>query len=121
MRLGYVVLYVTDPEACLDFWTTKVGMVAKSSKQAGDFNIVKVGFADQQFAFELVPLALMQNNPDGLDLATPSIAFHADDLAALRDKLSGAGIQVSPLGNHGGTPSFAFSDNEGRWFAVTND
>jgi hypothetical protein len=22
-------------------------------------------------------------------------------------------------GEHGGVPSFAFSDNEGRWFAVT--
>ena len=29
MRLGYVVLYVQDPEACLEFWTTKIGMVEK--------------------------------------------------------------------------------------------
>jgi lactoylglutathione lyase len=119
MQIGYVVLYVTNPEACLDFWTTKVGMVEKGSKQAGEFSIVKVGFADQSFSFELVPLALMQNNPDGLDLATPSIAFNVADLAATRDKLEAAGVQVSPLGDHGGIQSFAFSDNEGRWFAVT--
>ena len=120
MRPGYVVLYVTDPDACLDFWTTKVGMVEKGRKHAGDFAIVQVGFADQAFSFELVPLALMANNPNNLDLATPSIAFHVDDLAGTRERLAAAGIQVSELGNHGGVESFAFGDNEGRWFAVTH-
>ena len=119
MQLGYVVLYVTDPDACLDFWTNKVGMVEKGRKHAGDFAIVKVGFADQNFSFELVPLALMANNPNNLDLTTPSIAFHVEDLAGTRERLAAAGIQVSELGNHGGVESFAFGDNEGRWFAVT--
>ena len=119
MRVGYVVLYVNDPKACLEFWVSKVGMVEKDRKQAGDFEIVKIGFADQQFSFELVPLALMQNNPDGLDLATPSIAFHHDDLPAMREQLVAAGVQASEVGEHSGTKAFAFSDNEGRWFAVT--
>ena len=119
MQVGYVVLYVNDAKACLDFWTTKVGMIAKGGKQAGEFEIVKVGFADQEFSFELVPLALMANNPDGLDLATPSIAFKVDDLAATREKLAAAGVTASEVGDHGGMQAFAFSDNEGRWFAVT--
>ena len=114
-----MVLYVTDPEACLDFWTTKVGMVEKGRKQAGEFNIVQIGFADQSFSFELVPLALMKDNPDGLDLATPSIAFNVDDLPATRESLVAAGVQASPVGEHSGIKAFAFSDNEGRWFAVT--
>ena len=120
MRVGYVVLYVKDAEACSTFWTQKVGMVEKGRKQAGDFSIIEVGFADQQFSLELVPLALMANNPDGLDLATPSIAFNVDDLAASHAKLVAAGVQAMEPGEHGGVPSFAFSDNEGRWFAVTN-
>ncbi|MEY2959969.1 MAG: hypothetical protein RLZZ01_2537, partial [Actinomycetota bacterium] len=80
MRIGYVVLYVTDAVACLRFWTEQVGMVEKYRQEAGTFSIVRVGFPDQDVAFELVPLALMQDNPDGLDLATPSIAFRVDDL-----------------------------------------
>ena len=119
MRIGYVVLYVTDPGACLKFWTEQAGMVKKSSKQAGPFEIVQVGFADQQFGFELVPLALMADNPHGLDLATPSIAFHDEDLDSARAKLIAAGIQATDIGNQGGVTSFAFPDNEGRWFAVT--
>jgi lactoylglutathione lyase len=119
MRVAYVVLYVTNAPACLDFWVNKVGMVQKSSKQAGGFDIVQVGFANQQFGFELVPLALMKDNPDGLDLATPSIAFNVDDLAATREKLTAAGISASEIAEHSGVTAFAFSDNEGRWFAVT--
>ena len=118
MRVSYVVLYVNDPDACQRFWTEKVGMVEKSRKPAGEFSVVQVGFADQQFGFELVPLQLMQDNPDGLDLATPSIAFQVDDLAATHNSLSTAGVQVADIGEHSDVTSFAFSDNEGRWFAV---
>ena len=119
MHLGYVVLYVKDPVACLSFWTEKVGMVEKDRKHAGGFDVVKVGFADQRFNFELVPLDLMKNNPDNLDLATPSIAFSADDLGAMRENLIAKGIQATDIADHGGTTAFAFPDNEGRWFAVT--
>ena len=75
MKVGYVVLYVNDSEACRRFWVEQVGMVEKRRYEADAFTIVQVGFADQTFAFELVPLAVMKDNPDNLDLATPSIAF----------------------------------------------
>ncbi len=119
MQVGYVVLYVNDAEVCRRFWIEQVGMVEKRRSEAGSFTIVQVGFADQPFAFELVPLDLMKDNPDGLDLATPSIAFRVDDLEAARAELVGRGVQATEVGDHEGTPSFAFSDPEGRWFAVT--
>ena len=118
MKIGYVVLYVKDPTACFQFWTEKVGMIEKGSKQAGPFSIVRVGFKDQDFSFELVPLELMKNNPNNLDLATPSIAFYVSDLASTRNALLEKGVQATELADHGGTSSFAFSDNEGRWFAT---
>ena len=119
MRVGYVVLYVNDAETCRRFWVEQIGMVEKQRADAGGFTIAKVGFADQSFAFELVPLELMRDNPDGLDLAMPSIAFHVADLEATRATLIERGVQASDVGEHGGTPSFAFSDPEGHWFAVT--
>ncbi|MEY4136764.1 MAG: hypothetical protein RL205_892 [Actinomycetota bacterium] len=120
MRVSYVVLYVNDAELCRRFWLDQVGMIEKDRKQAGDFTIVQVGFADQDFAFELVPLALMADNPYGLDLATPSIALHADDLETTRAHLIEHGVEAMEIGDHGGVMSFAFSDPEGRWFAVTS-
>jgi catechol 2,3-dioxygenase-like lactoylglutathione lyase family enzyme len=94
-------------------------MVEKGRTEAGGFSIAQVGFADQPFAFELVPLELMKDNPDSLDLATPSIAFHVDDVEAAHAALVGRGAQASDVGDHHGTRSFAFADPEGRWFAVT--
>jgi lactoylglutathione lyase len=120
MRVAYVVLYVTDAEVCRRFWVEQVGMVEKSRKEFGEFSIVQVGFADQSFAFELVPLAMMADNPHGLDLATPSIALHADDLESTREIMVERGVEAMEIGEHGGVRSFAFSDPEGRWFAVTN-
>ena len=119
MKVGYVVLYVDDPEVCRRFWVEQVGMVEKRRQEAGGFVIAQVGFADQSFAFELVPLELMKDNPDGLDLATPSIAFHVDDLEAAHAALVERGVQATEVGEHQGMRSFAFSDPEGRWFAVT--
>jgi len=119
MKVGYVVLYVDDAEACRRFWVEQVGMVEKRRTQAGDFTIAQVGFADQPFAFELVPMELMRDNPDGLDLATPSIAFTVDDLEETHTALLGKGVATTDVGERSGTPTFAFSDPEGRWFAVT--
>lgn len=118
MRVGYVVLYVNDAEACRAFWVDQVGMVEKSRMQAGDHVVARVGFADQPFAFELVPRALMKDNPDGLDLATPSICFNDPDLDAAHARLTAKGVQCSPIGDHHGMRTFAFSDPEGKWFAV---
>jgi lactoylglutathione lyase len=119
MRVGYVVLYVTDAELCRRFWVDSVGMIEKDRKEFGEYVIAQVGFADQDFAFELVPLAMMADNPYGLDLATPSIALHADDLEKTRADLVARGVEAMEIGDHGGIMSFAFSDPEGRWFAVT--
>jgi lactoylglutathione lyase len=119
MQVGYLVLYVHDAEACRRFWVEQLGMVEKRRTEAGGFTIAQVGFADQPFAFELVPLEMMKNNPDGLDLATPSICFQVDDLEATHAALVERGVQASDVGEHKGMRSFAFSDPEGRWFAVT--
>ncbi len=121
MKVGYVVLYVQDVGACVTFWTDSVGMVEKGRKPAGDFSIVKVGFADQEFSFELVPLELMKDNPQGLDLATPSIAFYVSDLNSTHSKLAANGVQATEPGAYMGMETFAFCDNENRWFAVIKD
>jgi lactoylglutathione lyase len=119
MRVGYVVLYVKDPELCRAFWVEKIGMVETRRTDAGPFTIVQVGFASQPFALELVPLEMMKDNPHGLDLATPSMCFHDDDLVALRATLVARGVNATEVGELFGRKNFAFSDPEGRWFAVT--
>jgi lactoylglutathione lyase len=118
MKVGYVVLYVKDEKASLDFWIHKVGLVLKDSQKAGDFVINKIGFADQDFSFELVPLQLMENNPDGLNLGTPSICFQTNHLEETHKRLKEKNVKLTEISNHFGTNSFAFSDEEDHWFAV---
>lgn len=119
MKVGYVVLYVENEKDSLEFWTRQIGLVVKASKTAGSFTIHEVGFPHQDFAFELVPLKLMAENPDGLNLGTPSICFRTDDLAELRQQLVKKGVTVTEVSEHFGITSFAFSDPAGHWFAVT--
>jgi lactoylglutathione lyase len=119
MKVGFVVLYVNDTEACRAFWVDQVGMVEKKRSEAGPFVIPQVGFADQDFTFQLVPLEMMKDNPNGLNLGAPSICFQVDDLHAMRARLVEHGVQASEVGEFQGMQNFAFSDPEGRWFAVT--
>ena len=118
MRVGYVVLYVTDVEACRDFWINKVGMELQETTQIPGNAIYRVGFSSQHFSFELVPLALMKENPHGLNLGTPSICFYDENPTALREALISKGITTTEVSDRNGKQNFAFSDNEERWFAV---
>jgi len=118
MHVAYVVLYVENQEACLNFWTNSFGMVVKSQRPAGEFSVIQIGFPTQEFNIELVPLALMQQHEHGLDLATPSMAFRVPDLVASHGELRDKGVTTSDINEQAGIPSFAFCDNEGRWFAV---
>jgi lactoylglutathione lyase len=119
MQVGYVVLYVNDSERCRRFWVEQIGMVERTRTEVAGLTVAQVGFADQAFSLELVPRELMKDNPDGLDLATPSMCFRVDDLDATRDALVARGVKATEAADHHGTRSFAFADPEGRWFAVT--
>ena len=118
MKVGYVVLYVNDTNACLDFWTNQVGMQLINQNAVGEHNVAKVGFKDQDFAFELVPLAMMKDNPNNLDLATPSICFYVKDVESEHHRLKNNKVTCINVNENFGRKGFAFSDNEGRWFAV---
>ena len=118
MRMGYVVLYVDDSEACARFWVDQIGMKIQVQTRVSEFNIFRVGFSERDTGFELVPRELMKENPDGLDLATPSICFYVEDLQEAHKKLGENNVSVTKITNHFDNDNFAFSDNEGRWFAV---
>ena len=118
MKVGFVVIYVGDTDMCARFWTDTVGMVERQRFAVGSLSVMEVGFADQEFSLQLVPLEMMRENPDNLNLETPSIAFRVSDLDAARAQLLSRGVQATEITNDRGPRSFAFPDPEGRWFAV---
>jgi hypothetical protein len=98
-----------------------MGMELQETTQAGDFSIYRVGFADQSFSFELVPLDLMKDNPHGLSLGTPSICFYTKDIPGEHQRLNAADVKTTEITQRGDKSNFAFSDNEDRWFAALED
>lgn len=118
MKLGYVVLYVENTDKAVQFWTTQIGMTVQSVIAAGEYSVVSVAQSSIDVALQLVPLDMMKDNPDNLDLASPSICFYVNNLDAERERLITNGVEVSEIMQRGDVFTFAFSDNEGRWFAV---
>jgi len=46
------------------------------------------------------------------------VVLYVNDAEACRT-FFGRGVQATDVAEHPGTPSFAFADPEGHWFAVT--
>jgi catechol 2,3-dioxygenase-like lactoylglutathione lyase family enzyme len=118
MKLGYVVLYVESTDKSVEFWTAQIGMSVQSVIEFGAYSVVSLSQSPVDVALQLVPLELMNDNPDNLDLATPSICFYVDNLDAERKRLIANGVEVSDIMQHGDVATFGFSDNESHWFAV---
>ncbi len=116
--IGFVVLYLNDTIKGAEFWTTMFGFEVKKEVDANGHKVITVGAKDGQTNFELVPLALMANNPDNLNLATPSIGLLTDDLSTEHGRLKQLGADVFEISNHGGIESFAVLDYEQNAFAI---
>lgn len=118
VNIGYVVLYMNDTEKAAEFWQTYFDFKIKNVVDAGEHKVITIGAADGQTNFELVPLALMADNPYNLNLGIPSICLNASDLQAEHMRLTKLGANVSPIADHGGRDSFAIIDFEQNAFAI---
>lgn len=116
--IGYVVLYLNDTEKAAEFWTKNFEFEVKNTVEAGEHQVITIGAVNSQTNFELVPLALMADNPYNLNLEIPSICLYTDDLEIEHTRLEQLGVTVTPIEDHGGRNSFAVIDLEENAFAV---
>lgn len=117
VEIGYVVLYMKDTEQAAAFWQTNFDFKVKKEQEVGPHKVITIGTVEGQTNFELVPLALMENNPNNLNLAIPSICLHTSDLQAEHERLTALGVRVTDIADHGGRNSFAIFDAEDNAFA----
>ncbi len=118
MNLNYVVLYMKDTELAKDFWTQKIGFELKKTADVASERVYTVGKKGDSPSIELVPLALMAENPHNLNLGTPSLCFKTSDLEAEYVRLKENGVKVTEIMNHGGMQVFTFFDAEEKAFAM---
>ncbi len=118
VQIGYVVLYLEDTIAGAKFWQENFDFEIKGEVEAGEHKVITIGAKDGQTNFELVPLALMENNPFNINLGIPSICLLTDDLQGTHAQLTKGGAEVTEISDHGGKNSFAIIDGEGNAFAI---
>ncbi len=117
-QIGYVVLYLNDTNEGAKFWNKYFNFVTKNSVSAGNHDVITVGSKDGQTNFELVPLAIMEENPYNINLGIPSICLLCDDIKLEHDRLKNLGAEVTAIEEFGDKISFAIIDNEGNAFAI---
>ena len=113
-RFPSVVLDCPDPAVLAEFYGRLLDWKVQLD---GDWAEVRADYGQaicfQQVADYRPPVWPGQEVPQQSHLD-----FVVDDLDAARSTMVAKRIEVSEIGDHGGTRSFAFSDPEGRWFAV---
>lgn len=116
--IGYVVLYVEDTVKTAEFWKKTFDFEIKSEQDANGFKVITIGAKGSQTNFELVPLALMADNPYNLNLGMPSICLYTDDLQVEHQRLTKLGTNVTEISDHGGRMSFAVIDEDSNGIAM---
>lgn len=116
--IGYIVLYVPDSNLASKFWIDTFGFEIKKQATFNGHKVITVGALNSQTNFELVPLELMADNPDNLNLAHPSICLTTADLNLEHQRLSKLGIKTSEILKHGETNTFAVFDCFDNAYAI---
>lgn len=119
LQLGQVMLYVEDLEQAKAFWTEKLGFEVISDVDNGLRIITIAPTDDAHTQIVLHDKKKIQEMSPELNLATPSLMFYGENLAALYEQYKAKGITVGELVSLGFAKVFNFADEEGNYFAIT--
>ncbi|ANE45805.1 glyoxalase [Paenibacillus swuensis] len=118
-KVGQVMLYVNDQEACMKFWTEQVGFTLVNEHSMGDMKwYVIAPTGEAQTSIVLHNKELISKMQPELNLGTPSLLFFSEDLDSLYQNLVEKSITVGEIVNMPTGRVFNFADNEGNYFAV---
>lgn len=117
-KVGQIMLYVNNQEACRDFWTEKAGFELVSEVNMGEmrwFEVAPKGAATTIILHNKEAVAKM--NP-GMNLGTPSLMFFTDSFDNLYSDLKNKNVKVGDIVNLPTGRVFNFADDEENYFAV---
>ncbi|MFS0575755.1 VOC family protein [Sporosarcina sp. 179-K 3D1 HS] len=119
-KLGQVMLYVTNQEDALKFWTEKVGFAVISEEDNGQgMRWIEIApTPEAETSIVLHNKEFIAKMEPGLNLETPSLLFYTEDLETFREKLLKEGVTVGEVMTMPTGKVFNFSDDEDNYFAV---
>jgi len=119
-RLGQVMLYVNDLDACRAFWTDKAGFQVISEEDNGEgMRWIEIApQKDSETSIVLQSKEFVAKFSPELNLGTPSFMFYSDKLDELYSSLTGHNVTVGELVTMPFGRVFNFADVEDNYFAV---
>ncbi|MBD3917304.1 VOC family protein [Paenibacillus sp. PR3] len=117
-KVGQIMLYVNNQDACRDFWTEKAGFEVVNEVNMGEMRWIEIapkGAATTIILHSKETVAKM--NP-GMNLGTPSLMFFSDSFDSLYSDLKNKNVKVGDIVNLPSGRVFNFADDEENYFAV---
>ncbi|MCY9514787.1 VOC family protein [Paenibacillus apiarius] len=119
-KLGQVMLYVSNQDEAVDFWTEKLGFSVISEENNGQgmrwIEIAPTKGAETSIILHNKEF-VAKMSPE-LNLGTPSLMFFSENLDQLHRDLSNKNIKVGEMVTMPSGRVFNFADNEENYFAV---
>ncbi|MBU7591589.1 VOC family protein [Metabacillus halosaccharovorans] len=119
-KVGQIMLYVSNQDEAVNFWTEKVGfhVVAEEDNGEGMRWIEISPTKEAETSIILHNKELISKMEPELNLGTPSLLFFSDNLDELYNGLQDKDVTVGDIVDMPNGRVFNFSDNEGNYFAV---
>lgn len=119
-KVGQIMLYVSNQDEAVNFWTEKVGfhVVAEEDNGEGMRWIELSPTKEAETSIILHNKEFIAKMEPELNLGTPSLLFFSDNLDELYNGLQNKDVTVGDIVDMPNGRVFNFSDNEGNYFAV---
>lgn len=119
-KIGQIMLYVSNQDEAVKFWTEKVGfsVITEEDNGQGMKWIEIAPSKDVETSIILHNKELVAKMSPGLNLGTPSLMFFTENLEKLYNDFLNKNITVGEIVTMPSGRVFNFSDNEGNYFAV---
>ncbi|UFJ41383.1 VOC family protein [Brevibacillus humidisoli] len=119
-KVGQIMLYVSNQDEAVTFWTEKVGFSVISDENNGQ-GMRWIEIAPRQGAETSIVLhnkELVAKMQPELHLGTPSLLFFTEHLDELHSDLSNKNVKVGEIVQMPSGRVFNFADHEENYFAV---
>ncbi|WP_226527627.1 VOC family protein [Metabacillus niabensis] len=119
-KVGQIMLYVSNQDEAVNFWTEKVGfhVVAEEVNGEGTRWIELSPTIEAETSIILHNKEIIAKMEPELNLGTPSLLFFSDNLDELYTGLQNKDVTVGDIVDMPNGRVFNFSDSEGNYFAV---
>lgn len=119
-KIGQIMLYVSNQDDAVKFWTEKVGFSVISEEDNGQgMKWIEIAPSkDAETAFILHNKELIAKMQPELNLQTPSLLLFSEKLDELYKDFKEKQITVGEMVTMPSGRVFNFADNEGNYFAV---